>query len=118
MMQAQHSISILAWELSLSFGLVLTKDAINPPPIIDPQAKWVTLEDVLIDRAMNGVLSKIIVWRHRLSYVTRYLFLGEVSIEAEAAKLEKRCLLHGVAIRVIHTIDETVKHTKKYRNND
>lgn len=109
-MQAQHSIKILAWELTLTFGLVLTKDVTNPPSIVDPQAKWITLEDVLIERAMNGVSTQIIVWRHRLSYVTRYLFLGEVSIEAETAKLEKRCLLHGVTTRIIHTIDEKVRY--------
>lgn len=44
MMQAEHSINILAWELSLSFGLITTKDAANPPSICEPQAKWITLE--------------------------------------------------------------------------
>lgn len=36
-MQAQHSIKILAWELTLTFGLVLTKDVTNPPSIVDPK---------------------------------------------------------------------------------
>lgn len=62
---------------------------------------------------MNGVTTRIVVWRHRLSYVTRYLFLGEVSIEAEAAKMEKRCHLHGVAIRVVNTNEARVKNKKR-----
>lgn len=45
MMLAQHSISILAWEVSLSFGLILVQRAKIPvPPLTLPSAKWVSLE--------------------------------------------------------------------------
>jgi hypothetical protein len=45
MMLAQHSISILAWEVSLSFGLILVQRAkISIPPLTPPSAKWVSLE--------------------------------------------------------------------------
>lgn len=45
LMSAQHTISILAWELSLSFGLVLTNTArVPPPPLTPPSSKWIPLE--------------------------------------------------------------------------
>jgi len=45
MMLAQHSISILAWEVSLSFGLILVQRAKMPiPPLTPASAKWVSLE--------------------------------------------------------------------------
>jgi hypothetical protein len=46
-MRAQHSIKILAWELSFSCGLILTKDA-HPLPDNEVRtnlnSKWITLE--------------------------------------------------------------------------
>lgn len=45
MMQAQHSISILAWELSLSFGLVVAQSVPYPlPALYDGSSTWITLE--------------------------------------------------------------------------
>jgi len=46
MMAAQHSISILAWEVNLSFGLIMATQASTPLPAhYEPQNnKWITLE--------------------------------------------------------------------------
>ena len=46
MMAAQHSINILAWEINLSFGLILAQQASAPLPAhYDPSGnKWITLE--------------------------------------------------------------------------
>ncbi|EGC32863.1 hypothetical protein DICPUDRAFT_155142 [Dictyostelium purpureum] len=104
-MNAEHSISILAWELTFSFGLVLTKNVESQLPLhVDPMSKWITLEDVLISKALDGVDVRIIVWRHELlSHLTRFLYLGEVTIEREVSKLEKRCNRLGVTCNVFHT---------------
>ncbi|KAL6074701.1 phospholipase D, variant 3 [Balamuthia mandrillaris] len=94
MMAAQHTISILAWEISLGFGLIRThKSKIPLPSLTLPlSSKWVVLEDVLLSRALAGVVVRIIVWRHEiLSRLNRFLYLGEVSIEREVAKMQKRC---------------------------
>ncbi|KAN0041209.1 hypothetical protein ACTFIV_003745 [Dictyostelium citrinum] len=105
MMNSQHSISILAWELTFSFGLVMTKNVKSElPQHVDPMSKWITLEDVLISKVLDGVNVRIIVWRHELlSHVTRFLYLGEVTIEREVSKLEKRCKRLGVVCNVFHT---------------
>jgi hypothetical protein len=45
MMQAQHSIRILAWDISFDVGLVLAEDAARPRPVLyDGVSKWITLE--------------------------------------------------------------------------
>jgi len=44
MSKAQHSIKILAWDLSLSCGLVLKSDVPKPPPTVSHLAKWITLD--------------------------------------------------------------------------
>src|SRR4051794_19330151 len=44
MMAAQHSIKILAWEMSLSFGLVKAKSVHTRPTVCDENAKWINLE--------------------------------------------------------------------------
>jgi hypothetical protein len=45
MMQAQHSISILAWDISFDVGLVLGEEASTPRPVLyDGNSKWITLE--------------------------------------------------------------------------
>ncbi|EFA81758.1 phospholipase D [Heterostelium album PN500] len=105
MMNAEHSISILAWELSFSFGLVLTKNVKSGlPSLASDQAKWITLEDVLLSKAMSGVNVRIIVWRHELlSHLTRFLYLGEVTIEREVAKLERRCKKLSIPCKVFNT---------------
>ncbi|GAM27224.1 hypothetical protein SAMD00019534_103990 [Acytostelium subglobosum LB1] len=105
MMNAEHSISILAWELSFSFGLVLTKNVQSGLPSVSSDiAKWITLEDVLLSKALSGVNVRIIVWRHELlSHVTRYLYLGEVTIEREVAKLERRCKKLNISCKVFNT---------------
>jgi phosphatidylserine/phosphatidylglycerophosphate/cardiolipin synthase-like enzyme len=106
LMLAEHSISILGWEINFSFGLVLANEAAQPLPAhYDPaNGKWITLEDVLVSKAKEGVKVRMIVWRHELlSYINRYLYLGEVTIEAEVAKLEKRCKRIGLTIKVVHS---------------
>lgn len=141
MMLAQHSISILAWEVSLSFGLILVQRAKIPvPPLTSPSAKWVSLEvkknmshftllshylisfikDVLISRAIAGVRVRIIVWRHELvSHVNRLLYLGEWSIDSEVAKLQNRCQKHGLVCKVFHTITNIVRSSSSFcRTND
>lgn len=105
MMQAQHSINIVGWEINLTFGLVVAHQSKQEPPrFYDPSSRWITLEDVLVSKAKNGVKVKIIVWRHELlSYINRYLYLGEVTIESEVSKLEKRCKKLGLVLKVFHS---------------
>ncbi|EGG14021.1 phospholipase D [Cavenderia fasciculata] len=109
MMAAKHSINILAWELSFSFGLVMTERVKSGIPTFsggstESLGKWITLEDVLLSRALDGVSVRIIVWRHELlSHLTRFLYLGEVTIEREAAKLERRCKRLGIPCRILNT---------------
>ena len=68
-------------------------------------------QDVLVSKAKEGVAIRIIVWRHELmSHLNRYLYLGEVTIEAEVAKLEKRCKKLGLTIKVFHTVRNTVSN--------
>lgn len=48
---------------------------------------------------------RLVVWRHAfLSYANRLLYLGELSIEHEVAKLERRCHKLGVSIQIIQTL--------------
>jgi len=116
MMRAEHSISILAWELSLGFGLILARNAKPPlPSLFDPTLKWITLEDVLLSKAKEGVKIRIIVWRHELlSHLNRFLYLGEITVEREVAKLERRCKKIGLNIRVFHTIGNMPEVTTPY----
>lgn len=118
MMLAQHSISILAWEVSLSFGLILVQRAKIPiPPLTPPSAKWVSLEDVLLSRALSGVRVRIIVWRHELvSHINRMLYMGEWSIDSEVAKLQSRCQKHGLVCKVFHTITNIPDGSSSYAN--
>lgn len=105
MMQAKHSINIIGWEISLGFGLIVSHQSkINPPKYCDLNSRWITLEDVLVSKAKENVKIKIIVWRHELlSYLTRYLYLGEIAIENEVAKLEKRCKKLDLKMKVFHS---------------
>mmetsp|Transcript_9273 Transcript_9273/g.28660 ORF Transcript_9273/g.28660 Transcript_9273/m.28660 type:complete len:930 (+) Transcript_9273:154-2943(+) len=111
MMQARHSIDILAWELSLSFGLIETSEASNPGEMglkefSDPSRQWISLEDVILARALRGVRTRIIVWRHGLfSFMNRYLYLGSVSIEHELVKLERRAHALNLKMRILRTRD-------------
>jgi hypothetical protein len=43
-----------------------------------------------------------------------FLYLGEVTIEREVAKLERRCKKVGLNIRVFHTIGNMVFDTNDY----
>jgi phosphatidylserine/phosphatidylglycerophosphate/cardiolipin synthase-like enzyme len=103
MMQAKHSISILAWELSLSFGLITCERGAHLRPHTTPaNARWISLEDVLLAKALKGVTIRIIVWRHQLlTYLNRFLYLGEVTIEAEVNKLINRGKALGVTVRMV-----------------
>lgn len=105
MMHAQHSINILGWEISLTFGLIVSHQSKQDrPKYYDPTSRWITLEDVLVSKAKSGVKVKIIVWRHELlSYINRYLYLGEITIESEVSKLEKRCKKLGLVLKVFHS---------------
>lgn len=109
MMQARHSISIIAWELSLAFGLVLADPSKPPllPMLYSSTPKWITLQDVLLYRALAGVKVRIMIWRHEvLSHLNRFLYLGEVTVEREVGKLSRLCDKLGLTIKVFHTIDE------------
>lgn len=120
MMEAKHSISILGWEISLSFGLTLeqvpgadtTAEASNSA---GPSRRWITLDDVLIAKAKEGVKIRILVWRHELlSHLNRYLYLGEVTVESEMAKLEKRCKRSGVSVKILHATRTMPPPTSPY----
>ncbi len=105
LMEAKHSIAILAWELSLSFGLITRERGGKSVPRTTPRGvRWVSLEDVLLDRALRGVSVRVVVWRHQLlSYVNRFLYLGDVTIEAEVRKLVQRGKSLGVAVHMVHS---------------
>ena len=128
MMEARHSISILGWEISLSFGLTLEQVAgadttsetagnanlqghsssssfsSSSSGAGSGSRRWISLEDVLIAKAKEGVKVRILVWRHELlSHLNRYLYLGDVTVENEMAKLEKRCKRSGVSVKILHT---------------
>jgi phosphatidylserine/phosphatidylglycerophosphate/cardiolipin synthase-like enzyme len=147
MMQAQESIDILAWELSLSFGLVFAKKDSNIyKQFLDPNSgdpiymkfskprnvsnglkyndylkflnrmfstsfpqltsagRWITLQDVLLTKAAAGVKIRLMVWRHKLlSYLTKFVYLGEVTIEREAQKLKKKAARMGLKVKILHT---------------
>ena len=105
LMQARHSISILAWELSLSFGLITVERGAKTRPRTTPAGShWISLEDVLLEKALNGVTVRVVVWRHQLlTYVNRFLYLGEFSIEAEVRKLIQRGQSMGVAVHMVKT---------------
>eukprot|EP01102_Stenamoeba_stenopodia_P013684 TRINITY_DN4473_c1_g1_i1.p1 TRINITY_DN4473_c1_g1~~TRINITY_DN4473_c1_g1_i1.p1 ORF type:complete len:974 (+),score=221.89 TRINITY_DN4473_c1_g1_i1:104-3025(+) len=115
MMGAHHSISILAWEISLSFGLVLVQKTRGTLPTLAPSSGWITLEDVLLSKALAGVRVRIVVWRHELvSYLNRLMYLGEVTIEREVSKLQNRCQKLGLVIRVFHTIKQMPDISSSY----
>ena len=61
-------------------------------------------QDVLLDRASAGVKVRIMVWRHQfLSYLNRYLYLGEVTIEREIKKLQYEAENRGLKVIVYYT---------------
>ena len=66
--------------------------------------KWITLRSVLLSRALAGVKTRIMVWRHPyMSYLNRLLYLGNVTIDYEVWKLERRCESLGLSCRVFHS---------------
>ena len=85
---------------------------LTPPPSspltalqLEQNMKWITLEDVLLSRALAGVRIRIAVWRHELiTRIDRFLYLGEVSVEKEVGSLEKRGRMLGLKVCVFHTI--------------
>lgn len=122
MMEAKHSISILGWEISLSFGLTLeqvpgadfTVDYSNGVSA-GQSRRWITLDDVLIAKAKEGVKVRVLVWRHELlSHLNRYLYLGEVTVESEMTKLERRCKRAGVSVKILHATRYMPSATSPY----
>lgn len=127
MMQAQESIDIVGWELSLSFGLVvavrqgnhskrrdwfplsimmgkLRSGGTSPHSHNLNKHQWVTLEDVLLSKAASGVRVRVLIWRHHImSYLNRYLYMGEVTIEREVSKLQVKAAQMGLKVKVFHT---------------
>jgi phosphatidylserine/phosphatidylglycerophosphate/cardiolipin synthase-like enzyme len=108
MMQATHSIDILGWELSLSFGLYYKTDRdLTDEGILSrffKRGRWITLRDVLLLKAAGGVRIRIMIWRHRLlSYANRYMYMGEVTIEREVKKLQHKAKQMGLKVVVFHT---------------
>lgn len=71
LMTAEHSIKILAWELSLSFGLVKLKSATTRPFVSDPDATWITLE-VLLCTLHTLHLYMYIISTHYISTLFTY----------------------------------------------
>lgn len=62
-----------------------------------------TSEDVLLSKAKEGVKIQIIVWAHRiLSVINRLLYLGEISIDREVAKLQSKAEKLGLKVEVFH----------------
>jgi hypothetical protein len=61
---------------------------------------------VILAKALRGVRTRIIVWRHGLfSFMNRYLYLGSVSIEHELLKLERRAHALNLKMRILRTRD-------------
>jgi hypothetical protein len=53
LIQARHSICVLAWELSLSFGLITAeRSGDRRPHTTAKDARWVSLEDVLLSKVV------------------------------------------------------------------
>jgi hypothetical protein len=110
MQQAKHTIDILAWELSLTFGLYYKEQGDKKTSILNRlsekygKGNWITLQDVLLEKASQGVRIRIMVWRHGfLSYMNRYLYLGEVTIEREVQKLQSKAEKIGIRVKMYHT---------------
>eukprot|EP01080_Neovahlkampfia_damariscottae_P002887 gene2887-4730_t len=120
MMQAEHTIDILGWELSLTFGLIYTKHQPSNSLFDKLQKKfttgnWKNLSDILLDRASAGVKVRIMVWRHQfLSYLNRYLYLGEVTIEREIKKLQNEAENRGLKVIVYYTEFDLPNPNSKY----
>lgn len=124
MMQAKKSINIIGWELSLTFGLVYVPTQKDPREVktrilhfgklkkflrkhnlwpADTTRRWITLQDVLLAKAAQGVKIKIIVWRHNfISTLNRYLYLGEFTIEREVEKLKKKAASMNIRVVSLH----------------
>lgn len=91
MSQAKQSIDIIGWELSLSLGLIHVADTLpkkKKPDLFHlftaAERSWITLEDVLLERAAQGVKTRIMVWRHHImSHLNRLLYMGDFTIERE-----------------------------------
>lgn len=66
--------------------------------------RWITLQEVLLAKAASGVKIRIMVWRHHiLSYLNRFLYLGDFTIEREVEKLQKTAKEMGLTVKVYHT---------------
>ncbi|KAL0487482.1 phospholipase D [Acrasis kona] len=106
MMQATKSIDILGWEISLSFGLYYNNETTDKSILsrILGNNKWITLRDVIIHKASQGVRIRIMVWRHRLlSYANRFMYMGEVTLEREVEKLIQKAKLVNLKVVVFHS---------------
>ncbi|PRP83108.1 hypothetical protein PROFUN_09787 [Planoprotostelium fungivorum] len=107
--QAKHSVKILAWDLTFSFALCPKQS--HTPHTLEFE-RWHTLEDVIIEKAIQGVSIQMIVWRHKvLNYLERFLYSGiggSTSIEQEVLKLEKRCLQLGISIKILHLMSDSM----------
>lgn len=128
MMGAQHSIRILAWELSFRVGLVTLDElpaaarapfthadtAPAPPPASMPApaalpalSAWVTLEDVVLSKAREGVRVALVIWRHEwLSTLDRVLVtLREASFERELEAVRAAAHHRGLRMGIFHRRD-------------
>jgi phosphatidylserine/phosphatidylglycerophosphate/cardiolipin synthase-like enzyme len=55
-------------------------------------------------KALEGIPVRIVVWRHQLlSYLNRFLYLGDVTIESEVTRLVERGKQLGVHVVMIHS---------------
>jgi hypothetical protein len=135
MVRAQHSIAILGWELSFTFGLALVADTPQAlrPTLTHHTSKWITIEDVLLSRALAGVRVRIIVWRHSMvNYFNKYAnrrqlydeslidwidcmaldrllgILADVNIQNEARAFKKRATTLGLTCKMFFTTQAMV----------
>jgi len=84
-----------------NFSSIPNNNNTNSNDTID---NWITLEQVLLAKAASGVKIRVMIWRHHImSYLNRYLYMGEVTIEREVYKLQKKAAQMGLRVLVFHT---------------
>eukprot|EP00657_Telonema_sp_P-1_P004490 TRINITY_DN20411_c0_g1_i1.p2 TRINITY_DN20411_c0_g1~~TRINITY_DN20411_c0_g1_i1.p2 ORF type:complete len:112 (+),score=5.96 TRINITY_DN20411_c0_g1_i1:103-438(+) len=69
---------------------------------VDPATtSLVTLEDVLIWKALCGVVVRVVVWRHEwVSWLERLLPNGQWNLQRTLWSFQKRCVKLGVRVKI------------------
>jgi len=122
LMQAQHSISLCCWQLNLDFGIAPVTWA--PPFVLEAlgigdKKEWLTIEDVLLWRAMCGVTVRVLIWKHDVQSALEAAgksvgFTGEWNFEAQCDRLRERCASQRVKMAVLNQYRETLDPTSPY----